>query len=193
MSMGGNSGGATNPFVRRQPTYMQNGMGMDQMPQSQQFQAPQQGTYRSPFSGGMGFSMQRFGMPQGMGQKMMYSQMPNYMGGPPPPNNNPAPPNTGTPPPVTPTPTPAPYTPPVTPTPTPYTPPPPSGPGPSANDPNGILGGNYHPQQGWGQSPGGLMAASTAMFMGGPYGPKSPPPGENMGWNQATQAWEPMK
>lgn len=200
MSAGGNSG-TTNPFVRRNSVYSQNGMG-GANPQFAQQQglfnqggfgsfAPQQQNpaYRSPFQGGMGYSMQRFGMPQGYGGKTMTSGVdPNFMGNqPPPPNNNPPPPGTQPPPPVTPEPTPAPYTPPQpTPTPTQTSP----------ADPNGILGSNYHPQGGWGQSPGGLMSGQTAWAMGGPYGPKAPPPGNDFsgfGWNQATQAWEPMK
>ncbi len=137
-------------------------------------------------------------MPPGMGMRMMFSQMPNYMTQPP--GQGPPPPPQGAPPPgqnPAPAPTPAPYTPP----PSPYTPPPVQT---SPTDPNGILGGNINPgnsmwQGGTQSGQPALMAAQTAMFMGGPYGPKTPPPGGGMygdgsyGWNQASQAWEKMK
>ena len=112
---------------------------------------------------------------------------------PPPPGNQPPPPGytppvtpTPTPAPVTPTPTPAPYTPPVTPTPTPapYTPTPTPPPNPN---PYGAP-----PGMNWGQS-GGLpgINANMAMFMGGPFGPKTPPPDMSHYWDQTKMQWVP--
>jgi hypothetical protein len=124
---------------------------------------------------------------------------------PPPPTPTPTP-NPGTPPPTptpTPTPNPTPYTPPPT------TPPPTTPPAGNASqyyqpngirndvpyDPNSILGSNYHPQAGFGEAgQGGLLPAQTALFLGGPYGPKGPPPndGKQYGWSQAAQQWQVM-
>jgi hypothetical protein len=174
----GGYGATPNPYVRGSgsmfPSGMQNGMQS-----GQPYNPMSRGS--SMFPMGMRTMFSNYGQ---SGDKRFTQDATR-----PPIDPKPPPPGYTPPPTPTPSPTPAPYYP--TPTPTPIQP---YNPGqPTATDPNGILNGNYDTRGGFGQAGGGLMDANMAMFMGGPYAPKQPPPGPGMGWNQATQAWEPMK